>query len=278
MKKTFLIRSANYLHFLDNLKKSKKDFKVIHTGNSTRIDLGTYENIYSSYKVPLKYLHLFSEVKKEVLKNVENKDLFINNDIDNKKILFNYFKKHKKQVEIGEYLEFENVIELDIVKAYYNAAFLLGFIGEDFYKKCLELPKTIRLMLLGSIASVIVTEHYVKGELVSREKKENSLLRKIWFNICEYVDNCLFEFSELVHENFLFYYVDGIFLKYDKESEDLIKTSQFFCELKYKLKFKIEHLEKIKIYNYSEKCTKIEVFRKKDKGKPTVFLTNNIFV
>ena len=271
------LNKGDFNPLLKRLIKAKKDFEVIHTGSSTTIKYDNKKILYSHFKIHNRFLYLFQEVKKEFLNNIEKNKIDLDFSINSKTILYSYYKTHNKFPEIGEILNFKDCCELDIEKAYYNAAYKLGFISQEFYNKCRELPKTIRLMLLGSIATNKRIEIYKNGEKISSEKKQDENLRAAWFMVCEYVDKCLFEFSEIVHKSFLFYYVDGIFFENYSDYEKDIKEAQFFCELKYGLKFKIEKIDKIEAVRLNEKTCKISVYKTKNKGAETVFFTKNIF-
>lgn len=249
------------------------------TNNTKYIKQEKNTFIYSEQFFPKSKLYLFQMVKKEFIKNMN--DFFVLNDSFQditepkkiklpeleKKIIYNRFKELSEGMGIGQIERYENTIELDIVKAYYYTAYILGFIGKDFFLKCLELPKYIRLALIGSIATNKLIYNYEKGELIGGVENENNPeLRKAWFKIVHYVDECLFDFYKLSGENFLLYWVDAIILKKHPEIEMDLRI----IENKYNLKFEHKNLDWVEIVKTTENNYQFLV-KESDKNKPKLF-------
>lgn len=161
------------------------------------------------------------------------------------------------QQTAGEVVNLSNVYEADITAAYYRAALNLNFISQATYTKCLGLPKSERLRLMGSIATRKVNETYKDGALLHSREKKNELLREAWFKICSYVDCAMQKLKTALGELFLFYWVDGIYFYYGKEARLVKKPEEFWRKTlhdQYHFDWKIIPLEKFEIKNCGNYC------------------------
>jgi len=288
----FIIRcKGSFAGRRDYMKAKKMTFTLKATNNTKYIvtKRQSYKNpekeandkiyMYSDQHFPKKYLHLFQKVKKEVLNCVElnytQKDKAIPDLY--KKSLYNQFKDMYGELAKGEIINITDTIELDVTKAYYNTAFVLGFITKGFYDFCIGLPKYMRLALIGSIATKKIIYEYQDGEVEyffvgsddEKEQKTIELLRRVWFNIVNYVDNCLFEFSKLAADNFILYWVDGIYLKKYPELNLHFKI----ITNKYKLNFDEEKTENVQITRYHKDKYEFKIIL--ENGKEKVFKHKN---
>jgi len=262
---------SNFIHYL---KVMQYDFEVRTTTNSTIIK---FQDIYSSKKMIFnsggymshKEMRLQREIKKEVEENTKGQIIKYNGQ----KIAYNQFSDTIEYMieTTGEYIKLENIYEMDITKAYYKIALNLGYISQAFYDKCLNLPKDIRLRLIGSIATKKVIEIYKKGEQVSIKVVQNERLRQIWFHICYEVGKIMSECSESIHDYFVFYWVDGIYFQkrvgMNIESDPSRQIIQNIFENN-NLEFTITKLDYITLQNYD---TYINLECYKDKQKKSNF-------
>ena len=202
------------------------------------------------------------KLKSEIEKNTKNQEIKFSSS---KKIQFFEFDSSLKyMVETsGDYVEIENVLEMDITKAYYQMALNLGYISKKFFDITLKLPKHIRLRLLGSIATKRVIEKWENGNVVEMKIVEDLRMRDIWFEICYNVGKVMKECSEAIQDYFIFYWVDGIYFQQQPHfSKEYDPTTQIIANIFQKngLKFTINELEKISLQNYNDeimlKCWK----------------------
>ncbi len=260
--------TGNATELINQLKEVKKDFEVRRTTKSCLINFDKFSYMFSDSHFSNIHLNLFQQIKKEVHQNIKNKNIIVP-EIKTSK----YFDTANfKPIELGEFLNFKNVLEFDVNKAYYQALKKFGYISEDFFNKCVNLPKKIRLALVGTLATQKTIFSYQKGELIDYEILKDDILRKVFFQLVEYIDNVLDLFSKLAGNNFLFYWVDGIYLKnYDRalKHKNLISKE-------YNLNFSTEYLKELIVYNKSEYQTQIIV--KKNNNKIKEFNLNSIFV
>lgn len=238
---------------INQLRAQGRSFQHISTTNSSTLKIpGEPSMMFSDTVMGKKYLHLFTAARKEVLHNLDYNIQTPTPKMEGKN-LYNRFCDRFDAMGVGEIVTLHNVVELDIVKAYYNAALLLGYIGEDFYNKCIAVPKHVRLALIGSIATVKTTEHYVDGVLVDittsdkDPERRTAELRAAWFHIVNYVDNCLYYFSKISEGKFIMYWVDGIYLEY----HDNLHIDTAIVQHHYGLEFSEEPLDSVVVT-----CTK----------------------
>jgi len=131
------------------------------------------------------------------------------------------------------------------------------------YKTYIGLPKHVRLRFLGSIATKKRKYTYENGLLVGEpEMLQDVLLRKVWFHICKVTDDCLSELMQLVGDDFLMYYVDGIYLREGRHKKMINRVSK-----KYSVDFTKERVRSImRTWDEDAKAFKI-VITKYDPSK-----------
>jgi len=123
-----------------------------------------------------------------------------------------YFSK----ANIPNRTTYNNCLELDVNKAYWNIALHKGYISEQIFDEGLEIDKQIRLIALGSIASVKeVWEFIPKLGLVQKGEIVNELTRSYFFDVCSYLDNIMDEATKGFGNSILFYWVDAFFSRND---------------------------------------------------------------
>lgn len=130
----------------------------------------------------------------------------------------NYFRFSNSirdiDIDAGSVYDMKNVYEADITAAYYATAARLGFMSDQIYNQCIALPKEERLRLLGAIATRKIEKDFDGYEQIGDTRiKVDEDLREAWFKICAYVDAALQYLQDYLGQNFLFYWVDGIYYK-----------------------------------------------------------------
>ena len=265
MKKpsTIVLRTYNkgITQYKKYLMDCNIDFQVKTTTNSCSIE---YKDLDAKYKImfcdglylSIKEMILQKKLKKHIKQRNNGKKV----DYQNQQI--NYWKfdnsLHSMVENSGEYLEFPNILEMDITKAYYRMAWNLDYISEEIYKICLKLPKHIRLRLIGSIATHKVIEKYENKEIKSIQTIEDEELRQIWFHICYEVGKVMEECANAIEDYFIFYWVDGIYFQRDKRfSKNNDPSQQIIKNIfqKNNLDYSINELNKISLQNYNEHLT-----------------------
>jgi hypothetical protein len=231
--------SYNLNPMLNELIAKKKSFVLRKTNSSLKI---VYNNNTYLCNMPFfkkKHLYLFQAIKKEILENIEKFKITV---LTVKYNEINYFAFNREAIK--QFSECKTVVEYDITKAYLTAAVNLNFISKEFFNKFLELPKKIRLIVLGSIASLATVLTYEAGEIINKEMKNDILLTNVWKTICKEVGDKMTLLTAL--PSYLFFWVDGIFFDYSKNSiEDIETEINKIQNFEFK-KIKCLHLVKIK--------------------------------
>lgn len=253
--------AGNHMNRMSRFKHLSNTFDVIRTGRTVKIkhEKNTYIYPYSGCGLSYPEMNRQKKLKNHIKERFEQ-GLFI--------LEHTMTRKNARYFRISE--EFQNmkpgtVIEectcFDINKAYYTAAYNMKFISEGFYNMCINLKKDQRLRLIGSIATKKRIYHYVDGKMVGEpEILEDEVLRNVWFHIVSHISWCMEEFYRQAKDKFLFYWVDGIYLRgKPEEFTEILKS----IKEKYSFDFKNEELVKI-VYDHTQEfdAYKILVYRK----------------
>ena len=271
--------SGNYRERVKMYCDQKKWFKVTRTSRTVKItEINPTEFYRGKQKIIISYLYrkftdtggskilfsLMKELKDMVAlrkKQIEAAP-YSSNPADVHYYAFNRNAIDIMKYDIGTVHTIENVKEADITKAYYRTALNLDFITQEFHDKCLTIPKNDRLRLIGSLATLKTITYYEAGILKEdkTEIEENPLLREAWFKICSYVDNAMQIFKGCLKENFLFYWVDGIYFKDFSTVEPFVTEAGFSNNIDYIF------AEIAKNYHFDWKVQKLQSFELLNKG------------
>lgn len=238
--------NCNVNDAIEDYAKQGKTFEVTKTNRTSTIKINGVKYVYSDTIFKPKHFSLMNQVKKEFLANIDKVDA--TKKISPFDIEYCDFSDSIKNLHeySGTYYECENVINIDITKAYYYASYKLGYISKKFFEKCMKLPKHFRLVLIGSIATSKRIYSYTKGNLIDVQVKENELLRQAWFSICQYVDQAMIDIKNCIGKDFIFYWVDGIFFKPNQGKN--IKICNVILDY-YGFNFSMEYCRKIEAIN-----------------------------
>ena len=154
------------------------------------------------------------------------------------------------RVPLGQ--TFEDVFEVDIDEAYWKTAHLLGIISDSLYKRGAKgnISKQCRLTALGSLAKKVYYYEF-KGKALKRIKTDKDpLLENLWFTICKRVSDVMHETIKSLGDDFIFYWVDGIYVK--GKSENITKCIDIFNKWGYNSKYK--QIKKIHFHEKGFTC------------------------
>lgn len=128
----------------------------------------------------------------------------------------------------------DDLMEIDVNAAYWQTAYNMGFISKSIYEKGFEVSKVARLASLGSLAKV--TEEWVfDGEKMELKPPVSSYATEnIWFAICKRVSDIMNKAVSTAGKGFVFYWVDGIYVKNDTET--ISKIVKYFGSIGYDVK------------------------------------------
>lgn len=265
-----------------NLIASKQTFDVTETVNTVKIlhyqegkeVLYWYlENTKSEY-----FLIMLNRLKKEILERTEK---VLACQCSDKISNINYYKFSRSINEMtqdaGSIYELRNVKEADISTAYYRGLYVLGFCSKQLYLDIVKtMSKNDRLRLLGCIATVKIFKQYLNGVCIYEpEPMKNPVLRSAWFKVCNYIDTALIELKGRLGKDFLFYWVDGIYFKYDGTKDDY-KEAEFWHSIRqisyiFDVEFKVIDIPLFELLN---KGHYVEIKVHKPNGKIKRFFPN----
>lgn len=225
---------------------SKSHFLYINKLPFTFVSSGSSNELYS-YAWNFKSLDKSFDIKNmNFVKKV--KKYAIDNEVALKFLSYDYrdldiqYIKIKDKVKEGDV--FEDVCCLDIKNAYWQTAVLMGVISNELYEEGLSKDKVTRLASLGSLAKrkdvfKFDGETYKLVETIRSVETEN-----IWFGICKRVSDIMQELVALLGDDFVFYWVDGIYFK--RSDENIKKINDFLDNCSYECKF--EDVSKIEFF------------------------------
>ena len=196
--------------------------------NSSTIKFDGKSYVFSNgEKIDTKYLNFIKKVKKEVIQSAAYMNL-------SSLIKPYYFDRNK--TFSNEQKCFYNYIEIDINGAYWRTAEMLNFISESTYKDGLYVPKKIRLVALGSAASMKdvlewnpkTMEYICKGQNYSKDG------RNAFFSISFHVGELMRELTKYVPDMYLFFWVDAVIVHpaYVDYTVEFFKDRGYDCKLK----------------------------------------------
>lgn len=177
--------------------------------------------LYSEDTLSFSDMGLMAKLKKQIAQNV--KRLNISFDFSPDKIKYSVYNYDALTPDTDIF----NVCEIDLKAAYFYTCNNMGLIDKEMFDKLMTLPKLKRLKILGSIATVKTITRYNNGKQVDQpEVRKDALTRSAWFYITSIVDTLLISLIDKLKQDFLFYYVDGIYFN-DTELNRLIVEREF---------------------------------------------------
>ena len=128
---------------------------------------------------------------------------------------------------------------MDINQAYWETAYLLGIVSEKIYRTGSKgnISKQARLTALGSLAKKTYIHEFKGKTLIKTNVNKEPLLENLWFTICKRVSDVMHEVIEVIGKDFIFYWVDGIYM--ENSTENVSKAMTTFLNKGYTSKFKM---------------------------------------
>jgi len=226
-------RTNGYIDaYCESLNRIGLNYKIRHGTYSTSIihDNGTKKFATNDYS-----RRLFA-ASKMVKKDVLQSDFW--NDIKDSKFEKNNYDFNKDI----KFFTGHDTYNIDISKAYATCLITHGLITSKTFDYIYTLPKEERLICVGMLARSYSEFYYKNGELDDvtffREETANA-----FFFLIQEIDSVMKDCKFYLGDNFLFYWVDGIFFK--------------GCTPKSTIK-KIENV--LNCYGYPYKYEKIDFF------------------
>lgn len=254
-----IINLAKHMSFND------KEFELISVhGNYTFKSEHIYARTYQvNNSITPKEVGFVNKVKGYIRKN----DIALRFKTD-------YFDKDVLYMEADPGLvgkTFDNVVEIDIDQAYWETAYQLGVISEDLYSigSSDEISKRGRMVCLGSLAKKVNHYSFKGKQLIKQDIERSEETENIWFTICKRVSDVMLEITEKIGPDYIFFWVDGIYVQNNPESIEKAQTiiAEYGYNSKVKPIFKIDCQEKFLFVQPDENDPKSKRFNYVSKTK-----------
>jgi hypothetical protein len=188
------------------LYKLGKSFTLIKSGSSYELSSSLW-NEKATNKV-------FSPQDLQFIKSVRGHVNKSNVAID---FVDTYYKGEDIQyIRVNDYKigqRIDDLIYIDINGAYWQTAHHLGIISDALYVKGLEVNKIVRLAALGSLAKTKDIWSFDGDRLKKLDTIRSCETENLWFAICKRVSDVMVEVANKIGNDFIFYWVDGIYIK-----------------------------------------------------------------
>ena len=132
--------------------------------------------------------------------------------------------------------KYKTVLNLDITSAYPYCLFLNKLISQDTFNYLMALPKSERLPAIGMIAKKSVWIDYNNGKASNWDVKTGEYAN-IFFFVIQQITDLMAWAADIAGDDFLFYWVDGIFLKPTISKKKLQEITGIFAEQGYYYKY-----------------------------------------
>ena len=224
-KKTVHVLGHNSDDTEQRLIKAKKDFTLKYSNYTTLIETDKFKYIFSNSDESnsFAFFHAYKKIAEDVQKapyidEINERDLI-------------YFDSAK---ELSNGLKLRNAYNVDIKSAYIRTAYLYEFISKSTYDYCMKLPKSDRLKAFGMLATNYTCFDYKNGEIEKVYSKTDEDKRKYFFAVVKGVSEVMQIIKKELSDDFLFYWVDGIYFKTKKSAQ---MAEQLFKKNGYEVSF-----------------------------------------
>jgi len=217
----------DYKKDFDYLIKNKRDFIVKKSRYSRTIKITDEEkpktSFYSKNKISPKVFHLRKKLEKQLQPNINE----INKIMSKKDFDFNLLNSN-----VGSFC-CKSITNIDLNSAYLTVLHRDGLIDFDLYNDIYNLPKKERLVSIGLLAYEPDCFEFVDGEPFGDPVPQKNDFRNFFFYCVKEVSDVMRDCASVSGEDFIFSWVDGIYLSVEKESFvssiccDLIKEKGF---------------------------------------------------
>jgi hypothetical protein len=238
-----------YRDFRKYLEDNKIPFEILYTNRTFRIKSGIGDLLYCQGSISHKGMGLINKVKSVVLKQ----------DFVGKLNSSEYYEKLLKRMQFNRsYFDgkkYYDVVEFDLVKAYWVSAYKLGILPEDLYKEGLKngYSKIEILACLGNFAKVKKSRGF-NGQEYSKSKtiEDSSNTRFLWNAISYETDRCMVECANELGNDFILYWTDAVFFRDVAYNRELVANVM----AKHGFEFKIKEIEYVK-YDKSRRMIQV---------------------
>ena len=258
-KRTYIIHSGDVNILLDEFKENEKDFTLKRTGYTVTLDSKRVKYLITS---TIGGGELFKAANK-IKKDVKNSNFII--DIAPKNTIFYY--SVNKSIQTGTTI-YDKLYNIDITSAYATVLLNNNIITKETYNYLRTISKPNRLKAVGMLATQTAIYEFINGMPISFKIKSIPDQRNIFLFCCYEIGRIMDEISIAIGKDFIFYWVDGIYFKNEKNKEIIQNILN-----NYNYKHTFEQLNNFEIIN---KLNYIDInFDRKEKRKKFCVPKNN---
>lgn len=243
----YFITDRSEEDFIDQLINKRATFTVKCTNYTTEVIQNEISYLFSaSKKTNFRLFGTYQTLKAQVKKiNPPSYEGLISYFRLN---LNNILNQHSK-INLGE------VINIDITAAYATTLLNKQYIDKKLFTKIMALPKLERLAVIGMLATKKHIFEFKAGEQINCSTETDEQKRNIFFEASHAVNEIMEACAKIAKEDFLFFWVDGIYLKTEK--------------------YKIEIQKYIEAHSYQYKTEVLNNFTAEIKENKTIFVKYN---
>lgn len=200
--------------FISMLRNQKKDFEIHQTSHSTTILFKGNSYLFVNKIASNMTFSAFNMIKKDIVKSGIEIDHIPRFDIRYYSI--NEFLRSQQQIPDQCYL-------IDINSAYLTCLLNAGMVTKETFERVSHYGKEVRLKSVGMLATNKNILKYKEGKLVSHDLQSDSHLRNYFFYCCYQTGQVMNSIADELGNDFLFYWVDGIFIR-SKSKVEFVKS------------------------------------------------------
>jgi hypothetical protein len=241
--------------FINQLINKKATFEVKCTNYTTEVIQNEISFLFSAskktnFRLFGTYQTLKSQVKNIITPSYEG--------------LISYFRLNLNNIlNNNSSIIIPTVINIDITAAYATTLLNKKYIDKKLFTKITALPKIERLAVVGMLATKKHIFEFKQGEQINCRVETDAQKRNIFFEASHAVNEIMEQCAIIAGEDFLFFWVDGIYLKTDRHKnkiQEFIAASQYNYKTEILKNFTAEIKENKTIFVTYEKGEKIKTF------------------
>lgn len=206
-----LRRSRKKIHQLVKWHKRKGIPYTLELQNETAVfksDQIVCTSLSSSYTID--EINFIKSVKQYIIKNElmeKYRDKYTLPGINSTVKYFHYHPSLKPGKRIND------VVNIDLTSAYWETANKFGLLSKELYKQGLKVRKQVRLATIGSLAKKKRIYEFNGQKVSLLDKKRSEKTEFLWPAICDHVGKLLMKTAKECGNDFIFFWVDGIYVK-----------------------------------------------------------------
>jgi hypothetical protein len=249
---TFYKNTALQEHIVKSYKASKLNFKIKHSNYNTHIigEVSTIKFIQKEHSI--KVFIAYNKIVKDLKASSRTQEI-----LDSDYSTENFDSKNGLAP-----CSYKKIVNLDITSAYPFCLHINNLITTDTFNYLMKLPKTERLPAIGMIAKKSNYINYVNGIATTWDLKVGPYAN-IFYYIIKQINDLMKYVADIAGEDFIFFWVDGIFLRPSITKTKLEDIIAVFDEQGYTYKY--ENVENFCVQRIGEKLVIKMVKNGKDK-------------